>query len=178
MTDTGIYLEAQELRVGTRLKSGGDIPAIVSRINHISVVSEPVYDITVDTYNNFILSAGVCVHNSHISALVTGALAYLCPEIIIAGMVYLVDAPLYKQGKNYIYDESLLNRSKKFDRFKGLGSMNADDVYYTLLDPNTRKLVKLDISDCKERVLDMLLVPAERKKAMLASGNLIDVLKP
>lgn len=108
----------------------------------------PVYDITIDKYHNFILpcgheqfiSSGVCVHNSdsdpdgyQISSLVISIFVNLLPAIVKAGMLYVIQPPLYgwtdKQGQHYSNNLNDVTNLSTLHRYKGLGEFDAEELY-------------------------------------------------
>lgn len=94
-----------------------------------------------------------------IENLLFNALWYLCPELIINGHVYSAVPPLYKvttKKNEYIYlrDDKALQQYKvrhkniqSINRLKGLGEQNSDELAECLLDPDTRHIVQLTVSD-------------------------------
>lgn len=95
-----------------------------------------------------------------IENLLFNILWYLCPELIINGHVYSSVPPLFRvttKKNEYVYlkDESVLeeyksknsNKIKTIGRMKGLGEMDSEELAYTLLEPKTRNILQLQVSD-------------------------------
>ena len=100
------------------------------------------------------------VDGAHISTLMLTFLYRFMPELIKQGHVYLAQPPLYKIEKNknvwYAYSDEQLNNimvqigrdsSNKVQRYKGLGEMDADQLWETTMDPSTRVLKKVDMDE-------------------------------
>lgn len=90
-----------------------------------------------------------------IQALVLGVFGEYMPHLIEKGYVYCLVPPLYKQEGKYYYDgeEKGLNRNKKFTRYKGLGTMNSEDVEETLIKNKRLKQVTLDDLEYAKEIL-------------------------
>lgn len=138
-----------------------------------------VYCMTVENYHNFLLDGGVVVKNcdsdqdgSHIRSLLCGLFARFFPEIIEAGRLYVVEAPLYKivsykNGKpaiKMVYSESEMKtirvpKGSDIERYKGLGEMELDEAKMALANPETRKLTRITMEDAKQaqHTLEVLL---------------------
>ena len=113
-------------------------------------------------YDKIIIAADADVDGSHIRNLFFTFIWNFCPELILDGHVYTLQAPLYRvvMGKDKIVyirnDEELAtftatNKGKKYQvqRFKGLGEMSAEETEETLTNPETRVIKQVTVEDIK-----------------------------
>ena len=118
------------------------------------------FDLSKLRYNKIIIMTDADVDGAHISTLMLTFLYRFMPELIKQGHVYLAQPPLYKIEKNknvwYAYSDEQLNNimveigrdgNNKVQRYKGLGEMDADQLWETTMDPSTRVLRKVDMDD-------------------------------
>ena len=120
------------------------------------------FDIEKLRYNRIIIMTDADVDGAHIATLLLTFFYRFMPELIQQGHVYLATPPLYKLEKNkkvwYAYSDEELNRilaevgrdqNNKIQRYKGLGEMDADQLWETTMDPERRilKRVSMDESD-------------------------------
>ena len=89
--------------------------------------------------------------------------------MIEAGCVYVAQPPLYKQGDKYFLDDSGLDKTKPYGRFKGLGECNPEDLSPNVFDKNTRKLIKITM-DNWEDARDMLTSASAKREVMYQHG--------
>ena len=126
------------------------------------------FDISKLRYNKIILMTDADVDGAHISTLLLTFLYRFMPELIKQGYVYLAQPPLFKLEKNkkvwYAYSDEELNAilkevgrdsSNKIQRYKGLGEMDADQLWETTMDPEHRILKRVTMDDETSSELDL-----------------------
>lgn len=126
------------------------------------------FDISKLRYNKIILMTDADVDGAHISTLLLTFIYRFMPELIRQGHVFLAKPPLYKLEKNkkiwYAYSDEELDsillevgrdQNNKIQRYKGLGEMDADQLWETTMDPERRILLRVNYDEEMESELDL-----------------------
>nr|WP_297886324.1 DNA gyrase subunit B [uncultured Blautia sp.] len=120
------------------------------------------FDISKLRYDIIVIMADADVDGAHISTLLLTLFYRFMPDLIYEGHVYLAMPPLYKAmpkkgPEEYLYDDKALERYRKthkpgsftLQRYKGLGEMDADQLWETTLNPETRRMRRVEIEDAR-----------------------------
>ena len=148
-----------------RIYSNAEIKAMITAFG--TGIHED-FDISKLRYHKIIIMTDADVDGAHIATLLLTFLYRFMPELIKQGYVYLAQPPLYKVEKNkkvwYAYDDAELNsileqigrdNNNKIQRYKGLGEMDAEQLWETTMDPEKRILLRVTMDESATSEIDL-----------------------
>ena len=160
----GKILNVEKARLD-RIYSNAEIKAMITAFG---TGIHDDFDISILRYHKIIIMTDADVDGAHISTLLLTFLYRFMPELIKQGYVYLAQPPLYKLEKNkkiwYAYSDEELDsilrevgrdNNNKIQRYKGLGEMDADQLWETTMDPEHRILLRVTMDEESASELDL-----------------------
>ncbi|NIA24009.1 MAG: DNA topoisomerase (ATP-hydrolyzing) subunit B [Gammaproteobacteria bacterium] len=181
----GKIINVEKARL-TKALQNTEIQALITAIG--TGIGEE-FDLTKARYHKVVLLTDADVDGAHIRTLLLTFFFRHMKPLIEAGYVYIAQPPLYrvKQGKNvtYLADDAELAAyreqvgKKRVDvsRFKGLGEMNASELWETAMDPERRRLLRVDLDDATraEEVFSTLMGDDVKARKLFIQQNAKDV---
>lgn len=128
-------------------------------------------------YGKVIIAADADPDGGVITSSILGMIAKHMTYLLEDGRIFVVESPLYRQGDRYIYPgddvDKLLDKSKPYRRFKGLGELSNDDAYNVFINPDTRRLIQI-VPNGYQEALNYIdkTDPSYRRNLMIKIGVL------
>ena len=149
---------------------------IRSLINAMGAGCAQREDVSRIRYGKIVIATDADVDGANIMALLLGALCFLTPSVVRSGRIYIATPPLfgqYDKNKEFIpiWNQEDLDPKKQTLRFKGLGSMDPQELYKSLIDEKHRKIYKIELDDY-EKVIKVVGNPEFRKLMFIEEGIL------
>lgn len=154
-----------------------DNPEMASMITAIGYGVNEYYNMDSLRYGKIIMAADSDADGSKIASMLIGFCAYKMTGLIDAGRVYVALAPLYQQGNVLVYPgedpKDILDMSKPFKRYKGLGELNVSEAKEFFFNVDTRKLIRITPNNY-DYVFELLSNSYHRKELMIKNGIVTD----
>jgi DNA gyrase subunit B len=157
-----------------------DLKEIVKNVEFQSLINAmgcgvfPLEKVENIRYSKIILCADADVDGRSIEAILLGGFLKLFPGLVAGKKLYICEAPLFLQDGKYYWTNDEIDVNKKFQRFKGLGEMNSNEIFDSMINPENRKLLQVVISDEQDRnyALELVSNPLTRKTMLTEGGYL------
>lgn len=125
-------------------------------------------DVLQSYYGKYILMADEDADGKNILAILIGTFGKFLREVVDAGMVYICEVPLYLQGDKFIMADEEFDRTKSYSRFKGLGSMDPNEIGEFAFS-KTRRLIRITSTDLDD-ALTLVRTGSAKRDLMVAAG--------